>query len=120
MKKKKLVLDCVYPRNNKYIVTPRESRGPELNNNWIPASAGMTNRCPRNSDDFCNRALDLQDPTSSDLYTASAIDKMVNAGALSTAPQHKVTLTTGPHSRMFWAGIQKKSLDARLRAYAST
>ena len=37
--------------------------------------------------------------------------------ALSTALQNKVTIIPGRHSRMLLAGIQKKSLDARLRGH---
>jgi hypothetical protein len=36
---------------------------------------------------------------------------------LGTVHQHKVTITPGRHSRMLLAGIQKKSLDARLREH---
>jgi hypothetical protein len=33
------------------------------------------------------------------------------------APQNKVTMISGRHSRMLLAGIQKKSLDVRLRGH---
>ena len=36
---------------------------------------------------------------------------------LSKAPQNKVTISQARHSRMLLAGIQKKSLDARLRGH---
>ena len=36
-----------------------------------------------------------------------------NAQELGTAPRNRVSITSGRHSRMFLAGIQEKSLDAR-------
>jgi len=41
----------------------------------------------------------------------------VRIAALSTAPQTRVTIIPVRHSRMLVAGIQKESLDARLRGH---
>jgi hypothetical protein len=38
-------------------------------------------------------------------------------GSLVSAPRNKVAIIPDRHSRMFLAGIQKDSLDARLRGH---
>ena len=45
------------------------------------------------------------------------MDTILCGAVLSTAPQNKVTIIPVRHSRMLVAGIQKESLDARLRGH---